>query len=656
MWPTWMNMLGWWQWALLLAVPPAIISLYFLKLRRQPLVVPSTFLWSRTVEDLHVNSIWQRLRRNLLLLLQLLLVLLVILALLRPAWQGRKLIGHRFVFLIDNSASMSATDVKPSRLDQAKRQAAALVDNMVSGDVGMVVSFADTARVEQMLTGDRAALRRAIEAIKPTDRPTSLIEALQVASAQAKHSQTVQSDEDDESAAAAEPLSATAYILSDGRFEQVSESSLGNLQPVFIPIGEESPANVAILVFQIRRHEKDENHIAAFAQLKNYGAERVETDVALRLDGKLNNADDVSIGPGETQNISFDVGEVDSGVLELVVGANDCLAADDRAWVTVNSPQLADILLVTPGEKALELALDTPSVAKRAKITVEVPSFLKTKQYRAAAAAGDYDLVIYDRCRPEEMPQANTLFVGNVPLGERWSLGERVEVPRIIDTDLAHPMTQWIALDDVLLWEARPVDAGPGGTVLIDSDAGPLLSIAPRGAFQDAALGFVLGNNASGEPVTNWPICRSFAAFVYNTLAYLGGAAQSDGAPTVRPGQTIVFEAAGPANSIRVVGPDSRATRPTIVRPGQYQFSDTGRLGTYEARSDNVPVSRFAVNLFDPNESDLVPRLGFNAGMEKIEGQSGWEAARREIWRPLLLIGLIVLIVEWIVFNRRVSV
>src|SRR4029450_13008120 len=48
------NMLPWWQWGLLGLVPPAIIALYFLKLRRLPLEVPSTYLWSRTIEDLHV--------------------------------------------------------------------------------------------------------------------------------------------------------------------------------------------------------------------------------------------------------------------------------------------------------------------------------------------------------------------------------------------------------------------------------------------------------------------------------------------------------------------------------------------------------------------------------------------------------------------------
>ena len=74
-----------WQWALIAVVPPAVVALYFLKLRRQPLEVPSTYLWQKSIEDLHVNSLWQRIRQNLLMYLQLLLLLLVIFALLRPA-------------------------------------------------------------------------------------------------------------------------------------------------------------------------------------------------------------------------------------------------------------------------------------------------------------------------------------------------------------------------------------------------------------------------------------------------------------------------------------------------------------------------------------------------------------------------------------------
>src|SRR5262245_54520004 len=62
----------WWGALLLFLVPPLLILLYFLKLKRKPLSVPSTFLWKKSIEDLHVNALFQWLRQNVLLLLQLL--------------------------------------------------------------------------------------------------------------------------------------------------------------------------------------------------------------------------------------------------------------------------------------------------------------------------------------------------------------------------------------------------------------------------------------------------------------------------------------------------------------------------------------------------------------------------------------------------------
>src|SRR5436189_5500320 len=134
------NTLTPWQWGLLSLVPPAIVALYFLKLRRQPLEVPSTYLWKKSIEDMHVNSLWQRLRQNLLLFLQLLLVALAMLALTRPGWEGTKLDGDRFIFLVDNSASMSATDAvdAKNRLDEAEKLVGGMVGQMTSGMAWMV--------------------------------------------------------------------------------------------------------------------------------------------------------------------------------------------------------------------------------------------------------------------------------------------------------------------------------------------------------------------------------------------------------------------------------------------------------------------------------------------------------------------------------------
>ena len=166
---------------MLAGIPVGIIALYFLKLRRRPVQVPSTLLWRRSLEDLHVNSLFQRLRRNLLLFLQLLVIFAAMLALAGPRVSGTTGPGQRFVLTIDNSASMSATDVKPSRLARAKAEAKKVVDAMERDDLAMIIAFSDRARVVSNYSGDKRLLLRRIDTIEQGEGPTSLREALQVA-------------------------------------------------------------------------------------------------------------------------------------------------------------------------------------------------------------------------------------------------------------------------------------------------------------------------------------------------------------------------------------------------------------------------------------------------------------------------------------------
>ena len=144
--------------------------------------------------------------------------------------------GLRYVLMIDNSASMSATDIAPSRLEDAKTRARKVVDSMSGDDLAMVISFAETARVVSNYTSDKRALLQRIDAIPASQSTTSLREALEVAAGLANPSKQI----GEGIVATSAPATPKLFVYTDGGFPDVEGFSLGNLDP---EVGGDWPAS-----------------------------------------------------------------------------------------------------------------------------------------------------------------------------------------------------------------------------------------------------------------------------------------------------------------------------------------------------------------------------------------------------------------------------
>ncbi len=195
--------------------------------------------------------------------------------------------------------------------------------------------------------------------------------------------------------------------------------------------------------------------------------------------------------------------------------------------------------------------------------------------------------------------------------------------------------------------------------MLIDSDIGGLLAIAPREGYEDAVLGFaILATDKDGKQRfhTDWYKRLSFPVFLKNVLEYLGGNTNAGNLPTIQPGTPMILRSQSPVQQVTVAAPSGQQVDIARESQGTFVYTNTGEQGIYEVTEGTAKhiSQRFAVNLFDGRESDLHATNNITLGYEKVKGETSVERSRKEWWKWLLIGGLGVLIFEWYVYNRRV--
>jgi hypothetical protein len=685
----------------LFCVPPAIVLLYFLRLRRTPVQVSSTFLWHKSIEDLHVNRLMQWLRRNVLLLLQLLAVLLMIYAVLGPRLHAAVDGGRYYILLIDNSASMSATDVSPSRLAWARAEALREIDAATDTDSGMVIVFNRTAEIRQSYTTDRDLLRAAVAGIEPTPASTRLDEALNLAESRANPARSTENEAarpdnpepgKERTYVPVEGFEADVHLYSDGGFPPVPGFALANLNlnyhvPPAPRSDDGSSNNLAILRLDAARDEA--TGLTVTAMVRNYRMAAVsEQSVRLEvLDAAgivvRSYAQSVRLGPkGDataTREVAFAIPDLPEAaglaVRVRLVDTADALPLDDVAWLVPGIGRKARVLAFLPDNPAerdvpgLRRFLDLPSTRQIADITRFPPERLTDPTaYLDPARDGKYDLVIFDRCGPRstaDLPRANTFFVGYPPppFQPAGTPGDPLAVrivnnPRITGWSTSHPVTRRLwGLHEVQIADAFRLPSLPPKTErLIESDGNlVLLAAIPRPPFTDLVLSFPI-HAADGKYNTLWPVTPGvgpgFVIFLRNVVRSLGNVRDALADDVTRPGDPKHLWADGA--TLRVTTPGSRVEELARGSRADFVFADTQELGLYTAATGSTR-QRFAVNLFDAQESDIAPRGTATVGSQTV---TAGEPRRQphDLWKLAVLGGLLVLLTEWWVYNKRVAV
>ena len=692
---------------------PVVVAMYLLKLRRDQQVVPSTLLWKRLVTDVEANAPWQKLRRSLLLLLQLLLVALLAILAARPFFERPAGLAGDVVVVIDTSASMGSTDTPPTRLAQAKDRVLEALKELPADGTVSVIAAGRTARVVVNGTTDLGRVRAAIESISVSASTGDLGDALNLADALASR------------AGDADILVATDAALA------IKPTIPVNHEVKVIQVGRERK-NQAIVALAVRPASSGVTR-SVFVSVANLDIEPVRRQLELYVDGVLFEARDLkTLDPQtRTEAIVDDVPRSASVIeVRLTVPADmpdtdtpDALALDDRAWAVVPPDRVREVLIVGKGDPYLETALTyLPNVTLFGVTPDRYPADAQRTDGRR------WDLIVFEEAVPSQLELADAVLA--IAPTSSSDLGEVVGTltdPRIGTTSSDEPILKYVDLSRVHVGKATKLVLPTWARTVIPGPAGsPLLYVGEAGGRKAGVLAFLPRNS-------DLPLQVAFPLLMANlTGELLGGSAAPSEA--LAPGDPVTLPVPSGAASVVVTRPDGSAVELVPGTPGALSvvFSQTELLGVYSAApvfpnptpgpsggastpgasalpgpsgaaptlapgasaqpgptappvDPSAPI-RFAVDLFDPSESNIAPgsasaieALGRVAGASASPGGSAAPSAgatpgptaaprastapgagsgsekpmaRDELWVIVVLVVIAVLLVEWLVYHR----
>jgi Ca-activated chloride channel homolog len=629
--------------ALALAVLlPIIVAMYLLKLRRTEQVVSSVYLWRRMVRDVEANAPWQRLRRNLLMFLQLLFLLALILALAQPFTWAEGIAGQAAIFIIDNSASMAATDTPPSRLEAAKDQARRLVDGLPDDARVTIMSAAENTQVLAASTQNRRQIYQAIESIQPTAGTSNLTTAIELASAIASRQPDTE-----------------VIILSDGRSDLPDRLALrGRVR--YFPIGI-SGDNQAISLITLEPSSTGSD-ATAFIQVTNYAEETANRRMELYAGSMLVNAYDLEIPSGGIQAIVADDLPPDTTFIEARLQSTDALPLDDRAWAVKRQGEPVSVTLVTEGNIFLYTAL---TLLPGLEVDVVAPEDYEEGETgeggQTSSPAGQSaselpsQLTIFDAYVPitATLPSGSLLFIAPPRSSEYFSVTGSIEGPALRVVDSTDPLVANLGLSEVNILDAVRISLPLWARTVLAADttstSSPALMVGTVEGRRAAILAFDLRRS-------DLPLQVAFPLLVANLTGWLAPGSSSGLPEQVAPGAAVTLALPPEVSSITVSRPDGSRTG-ISVSDGRAVFAGTDQLGIYNISWGSEGSISFAVNLFSPQESDISPAQSLpvleTAGAGDAERP---QQGRREWWRPLAYAGLAFLVVEWLVYQRAVLV
>jgi hypothetical protein len=619
---------------LLLAIP--VVVFYILKIRLKRVPVSTVIFWRQIFDEKRPRSLWQRLRHLISLLVQLVLLALMVFALTEPFRASEATTARRVILVVDNSASMSASDVEPSRLAKAKDEAHQIIKGLRTRDEMAVVVAGTQPRVACGLTGHQRTLREALDGIGPSDGPTKLADALALADRLAAE-------------ARADGRDCRIVVVTDACAEDAAKLSAAE-HVKFVTVGGRA-ANVGITRFQVRRSTIDPIGYETLVEVTNFSDEPSgDFRLAVALNGQAVEVIPLKLAANEKWSKVLENTTRAGGLLtaELVVPVNkkdepypDALAADNKAVAVL--PKREDVpvhLHSQSGNLFLQKVLEAHPLSR---LTTSTKGNMP-KDYPPGSVK------VFHREVPAKLPPGPVLVVDPTGDCDLWKVGEMLQNPIVTQQEKDSPLMAHVRLDNVVMPEAHKLVFTPAAgkpLVLAGAVTGdPLFALIDRPEGQVAVLTVNLDKG-------DLPFRTAFPILAVNTLGYFTSS-QGELREALPTGATA--EVTLPVTGEFLLRSPDGSTRKLPAGGGKATAGPFDKCGVWSVvpdAPDAAPIDEFAVNLMSKAESDLRAPEGVTASATAADTGLVSGFGGRPVWWYLIAAAGLLAAIEWYLYQRR---
>ncbi len=389
-----MQFLNFWPLAFLILIP-VIIIMYLLKQKAEDKPFSSLKLWQELYKNMQANTPWEKLKKNLLMILQILTVIILVVALMSPYIKSKTTTKGHIVLVIDTSGSMNTLyDDKYTRLEVAVMEAEEYVDGLASNvAVSVITSDKDSALVVTDST-DKTLIKSKLKSIRATNYIGDCSEGVSMA-----ESMIAQWED-------SEVVYFTDSFVS-------CETTGGYIVSVY------SDADNALIEYVGHGTDKD-GLLTVIVKVVNNKKDTLKTDINLYGDGEMIAVSEIEVVSGESQIAYFEGLDFDGKLLMAELNdADDALEIDNVCYDVISSKKDLNVLLMTEQNLYLEKAI---SLVEGVTVTKsdDIDSFAEFEK-------DGYDMYIFDGMMPDELPERGSILIFNCENDSLYTVADNFE-------------------------------------------------------------------------------------------------------------------------------------------------------------------------------------------------------------------------------------